>query len=127
MRAGALRHRVTFQRATVTPNDFGEPVQTWADLATVWARVEPLAGKERFAAMQTQADVDYRITVRYQTSLAALAPADRATWSGKTFDIKSVIETESRGRELQVFARVMAGTTAATVSAFTSEFSTEFA
>ena len=105
MRAGGLRHRVTFQRATETDSDTGEVQQAWSDLATVWARVEPLAGKERFAAIQVQSEVDYRILVRYQSTLSALAPNDRATWNGVTFDIKSVINTEGRNIELQIFAR----------------------
>ena len=105
MRAGTLRHRVTFQRATVTDSDTGTPVQTWADLITVWARVEPLAGKERYSAMQVQADVDYRILTRHNSTLSDLAPDDRATWNGITFDVKSVINTEGRNIEMQVFAK----------------------
>ena len=105
MLAGQLRHRVKFQRATDADNAVGEPVQTWATLATVWARVEATAGKERFAAMQVQADVDSRIVCRYSSVLDDLAPDDRATWNGMTFDIKSVINTEGRNIELQVFVR----------------------
>lgn len=104
MKAGNLRHRVTFQRATYSPNAVGEPVPTWADLATVWARVEPTAGKERFAAMQVQGDVISRIVCRYQSALSSLAINDRATWNGITYDINSVINTEGRNIELQVFA-----------------------
>ena len=105
MHTGSLRHRVTFQRATVTDSDTGAPVQSWAGLDTVWARVDATAGKERFAAMQVQADVDYRILCRYNSTLSSLAPNDRATWNGITFDIKSVINTEGRNIELQVFAK----------------------
>ena len=105
MNIGSLRARVTFQRATETNSDTGSVVQTWADIATTWARVEPLAGKERYAAMQVQSDVDYRILARYQSTLSDLAPNDRATWNGITFDIKSVINTEGRDIELQIFAR----------------------
>jgi SPP1 family predicted phage head-tail adaptor len=105
MKAGTLRHRVTFQRATETDSGTGSVVKAWANLDTVWARVEPLAGKERFAAMQTQADVDYRILCRYQSALSDMMPNDRATWNGITFDIKSVINTDGRNIELQVFAR----------------------
>jgi hypothetical protein len=32
-------------------------------------------------------------------------PNDRATWNGITFDIKSVINTEGRNIELQVFVK----------------------
>jgi len=102
---GQLRHRVTFQRAVVIPNELGEPETDWADIVTTWARVEAVAGKERFSAMQIQADVDYRITCRYQSALADLAPADRALWGKQIFDIKSVLNTEGRNTDLQIFAR----------------------
>jgi len=102
---GKLRHRVTFQRGSVTPNDVGDPVQSWADLATCWARVESTAGKERFSAMHQQAEADYRILCRYQSALSDLAPDDRITHNSKTFDIKAVINTEERNIELQVFAK----------------------
>lgn len=103
MRAGQLRHRVTFQTSTISPNAVGDPVQSWSDIGTVSARVEALAGKERFSAMQQQADADYRIVCRYHSGLSGLAPEDRATWGDRTFDVKAVLNTEGRNRELQVF------------------------
>lgn len=105
MRAGGLRHFVTFERSTVSQSATGAPVNSWATLAQTWARVEALAGKERFAAMQQQADVDYRITCRYESALASLAPNDRVTWGANTYDIQAVINPDERGAELQVFAR----------------------
>lgn len=105
MNIGHLRHRVTFQRATVTTNTLGENVQTWSDLVTTHARVEPLAGKERFAAMQQQAEVDYRVLCRYQAALADLAPDDRVLFAGQVFDVRAVINTDERNIELQVFVK----------------------
>lgn len=106
MQAGQLNDRVTFQRATLTSNAFGEPLQAWANVGTVWARVEPIAGKERFSAMQTMADVDYRITFRYQPALSDLGPDDRAQWDGKSLDIKAVYRKEGRSGEMHAFARL---------------------
>ena len=106
MDGGSLRHRVVLQTPTVTQNAYGEPVQSWSTIVTVWARVEPTSGKERFAAMQQQSEIDHRIVCRYQSALSTLAADDRATWNGKTFDIKSVINTDERNIELQIFARI---------------------
>lgn len=105
MLAGKLRHRVTFQRATETQNDFGESEQTFAALDTVWASVEALAGKERYSAMQTKADVDYRVVCRYNSTIASLGVKDRIVWGSITLDIKSVINTDGLNIELQVFAK----------------------
>jgi len=105
MRGGRLRHRVIFQRATDADNAVGEPVRTWAALDTVWARVEPTAGNERFAALQVQADVDHVILCRYNSTIADLATNDRVIFGSLIFDIKLVKNTDFRNIQLQVFAK----------------------
>lgn len=62
MRAGSLRERVTIQAATTVQDAYGEPIETWANLATnptVWANVGSRASGERFisGAEQVQASV----------------------------------------------------------------------
>ena len=51
MQAGRLDQRVTLERFTTTTDDWGGPIEAWAPLATVWAAVEPLNGREFIAAM----------------------------------------------------------------------------
>jgi SPP1 family predicted phage head-tail adaptor len=105
MRSGRLRHRLRFERATETQNQFGEPVQTWAEIKTVWGAVEPLRGAERQRANQTQADEDVRLVARYSSELATLNPKDRCVAVGKVYDIKSVLNIDERNREFNVMAR----------------------
>ena len=104
MSIGERRHRVVFQSSTIVQDDFGEPDQTWATLATVWGLVQPLKGRELFAANQVQAEVTTRIVVRNSSELVDLAPDDRATWNGQTFDIKAVIHRDHRRSELEILA-----------------------
>lgn len=105
MRAGRIRHKVTFQRATVTQNTLGEPVRTWSTLATVWASLEPTGGKEKYAAMQVQGEVISLIICRYQSALSDLAINDRITHGSKVYDIKSVINVDERNIQLEIFAK----------------------
>ena len=105
MNIGERRHRVTFQRSTESVNAFGEPANTWVDLCTSWALVQPLKGAERFSAMQVQAEVDHRIVTRNRSELAALGPKDRAVYGSQVFDIKSVIKRDHRDKELEILAR----------------------
>lgn len=102
MSIGERRHRVTFQQATRTNDDFGEPDTTWATLCTSWALVQPIRGSERFAANEIQADITTRIVTRNRSELSALAPDDRATWNGRTFDIRSVIHRDHRRHEMEI-------------------------
>lgn len=105
MSIGEKRQRVVFERPTEAANAYGEPIQTWAALCTSWALVQPLRGAERFSASQVQSDIDVRIVTRYRSELATLRPKDRATWNGRQFDIKAVINKDSRNRELEILAR----------------------
>ena len=104
MSIGERRHRVVFQSATYTPSATGEPVPSWTTLCTSWALVQPMKGRQMFAAQQVQADVSTRIVTRNRTALASLSPGDRATWNGHTYDIKAVIPRDHRMHELEILA-----------------------
>jgi len=99
MRAGELRHRVTFKEKSVTRNDFNEEVITWTEVATVWASVEDLSGREFYEARRAGAQVTTRIRMRYRSDIA---PEMQATWDGHTYDIEAVTDPTGRKRELVV-------------------------
>lgn len=101
MRAGRLRHRVTVQRATDSIDQYGDQTPTWTALGTVWASVEPLSGREYFAAAQMQSEINARVTLR-PISGVTITPKDRVKFGTRYFDVQSVINLEERGRELQL-------------------------
>lgn len=102
MRAGQLRQRVTIQEKSVTRNSYGEEVITWSDVATVWASVEPLSGREFLDAQRAGAEVTTRIRIRYRSGIA---PEMRVTYGDHVYDIKAVIDVEERHREIQLMCR----------------------
>ncbi|MBI4800635.1 MAG: phage head closure protein [Desulfarculus sp.] len=99
MRAGALRHRVAIQQpVTSTPEGQAEPVVTYVPFALdAWASVEPLNGREFFAAGGRQAEVSHRVRLRY---LAGVKADMRVLHEGRALDIKAVIDPQERHREL---------------------------
>ena len=101
MRAGRLRHLVVLQRRddTAAPNAFNEPADAWTDLATVWAAIEPISGREFFAAQQVQSEVSHRITIRYY---AGLTTKDRVKFGERLFDIRAVLDRDERHVEMQL-------------------------
>ena len=105
MEIGQLRHRVTIQSATISDNALGEPVQTWADIAEVWARVEPITGTEKYASMHVQSEVNYRVVCRYQSALTGIAPDDRVEFGSRYFDIKYIKNTDERNIQLEIFCK----------------------
>lgn len=100
MLAGKLDRRVTIQRKQVTRDDFGGEVIAWAEVCTVWARIIPLRGSERFVAQQEQADRDARVQMRWWPGIT---PAMRVIYEGRVWDIEAVAELGRRdGLELLV-------------------------
>lgn len=96
MRAGELDRRVTLQRAAVTRDELNNPVETWSDLVTVWAKYEPVSDGEKFRAGERASEIGARFTVRYSSQVADLSPKDRLIFAGRTYAITRVKEVGRR-------------------------------
>lgn len=106
MMAGPLDRRITLRRATVTTNELGEDVQTWADLATVWAQRADAGISEQVAGAETISTVSSVFRIRWSSRVAALTPRDRVLAAGREYDIVSVVEVGRReGIEFTAHAR----------------------
>lgn len=103
MQAGRLRHRVTLQRRADTQSTSGEVVPGYEDILTVWASIEPLSGREMFAAQQVQSEVNTRIRIRWRPeidSTVRVVNALTATRKGSDFyDVLSASEDAQSGRQ----------------------------
>jgi SPP1 family predicted phage head-tail adaptor len=98
---GFLDRRVTIQHFTSSQNEFGEVIETWEDLATVWANVRELRGLERVEAARLTAVVDVYFTIRWRTDIE---PKQRVSYEGELFDIQAVMELPRR-EGLQIEAK----------------------
>ena len=104
MRAGRLDRIVIIQQKAVSQDTYGEEIETWTTLDTVWAGRKDFRGKEYFAAQQTAASVSAVYTIRYRTDITP--DEHRISDNGRIYDIKSVIELCRKvGLELMVEAR----------------------
>lgn len=98
MRAGMLRHRVTFQTKGGSAGAYGEPASTWSALAGVWARVEPLGGAEQFDAAQERVAIKTKITTRRIDTLASTTPFPekmRILWGTRVYNIEALLNDKS--------------------------------
>lgn len=85
-----LRHRIDIQRKTRGASDGagGNVSETWATLAPkVWAKFEPLSGREVAVADQIVHRQLCRFTIRRRTDVTA---AMRVVYKGRTFAINGV-------------------------------------
>ena len=100
MNPGKLRHRITLQEYREILDQYGTPIdQGWQDVATVWASVEPIQGREYIQLQNTQSGLTTRIRIRYRPGIT---PAMRVLYGTRVFDIQSVIDFEERHIELQL-------------------------
>lgn len=104
MRAGLLRSRVTLQQKSTTPDAYGQPAETWSTVATVWAYIEPLTGREPFLAKAPHTEISHQIVTRYQSLFAdpLAVAALRAVYNGRNFNILACLNTDERNSEIRL-------------------------
>jgi SPP1 family predicted phage head-tail adaptor len=97
MRSGKLRHRVILQNVQpVQDTTTGEVSDEWADVATVWAAVEPLSVREFTAAQAVQSKVTTMIIIRYRQGVDA---SMRILFDDKIYNIEGILADKKSGKE----------------------------
>lgn len=99
MQAGALRHFVSIESQSITRSATGEASSTWNTFAQVYARIEPLSGKEFFAAQETQNEASTRITIRY---LQGVTEDMRVLHAGRVYHVDVVLNINERDIMMQL-------------------------
>jgi SPP1 family predicted phage head-tail adaptor len=93
MRIGKLDRRITVERATYAQNEYGEAVETWATLCTVWAeRVLHTRGNEALTAGMDITTVPVHWVVRYSTITSTITHGDRIQYAGDVYNVLAVLE-----------------------------------
>jgi SPP1 family predicted phage head-tail adaptor len=104
MQAGELKQSVKFQARSATKEEAGHRIDSWSDVAssTRPAKIEPISGRNYFAALGQNSAVTTKITVRYDSTVAARTPDNRIvdTRTGEIYEIISIINTGSDKRHM---------------------------
>ena len=102
---GKMRHRITFQRFTGELDAYGDPLRAedanWADVATVWAAIYPVSGREFYEAEQSQSAVSHKIRCRWHPGLET---AMRIVCGKRRFRPLSILNWEERCESLLIMA-----------------------
>jgi len=70
MRAGALKHYITFERPHKrTAGAHGGNIKNWETHASAWASMVPISGREYFETFQMESEVSTRFIIRYRPDL----------------------------------------------------------
>ena len=102
VRSGKLRHKIAIQQITVTQDANGDTTKTWATVASPWANVVPVSGREYFNAKQHTSEISHTVEIRYD---ASITPKMRVLHNSRYFDIESVINEDERDKQTTLMCR----------------------
>lgn len=101
-RAGKYRHQVYLQAPAKTFDTEGQEVVTWTTVATVWAEIVPLTGREYFQAKAVNAEIADRVTLRYRRGIKTTW---RLLYGVRALEIISVADVEEKHIELELLCK----------------------
>lgn len=104
MNVGRLSQRVTIKRRAVGRDAIGQPVETWEDVATVWANIRHLSGAESIKADQDVSVVRASIRIRYRAGLDA---GMRVHHGATVYEVKAVLPDEQRREHVDLSCAVV--------------------
>lgn len=96
-RIGALRHRLRLEAPSYMADEGGGATVTWNPVATLWAEVIPLSGREELRADGLQTVAKFEVRTRYR---AGISPEMRFVFGGRVLEIQAVRDIEGRRRWL---------------------------
>jgi SPP1 family predicted phage head-tail adaptor len=92
---GELRSRVQIQSESSTPDDFGQPQQTWSTILETRARIRALLTREKFQANQLSSWLTHEIAIRWPSSVT-IAPGMRVTCGDHIYMIQGCNNVQQR-------------------------------
>lgn len=100
MQIANLRKRIQIQQPQKSQEPTLGQVRTQPQtIATVWARIEPLSGRELYRAQQVVAEVTHRVTIRARTGINE---GMQVIYGTRSLGIGAVLNIEERGREMDL-------------------------
>lgn len=104
--AGRLRHKLVLQQYDGTVDSLGDvrldDDANWDTVATVWAAVDPISGKEFYANEQAGTSLTHKVTIRYR---AGVRPGQRFLLGARKLAIESVIDWQERHEHMLLMCR----------------------
>lgn len=99
---GALRSELALEDCTTVPDGSGGHAESWGEIATLFAKIEPVSAESIFGADQTLETVTHRITIRWR---AGVTSGMRLRRLDRIFHVVTVHDPDDTGRYLVCRAR----------------------
>ncbi len=97
MRIAELRHKIQIQEPERTEDGGGGAEIVWRIVADVWAKVEPVSGREEVNADKRRGQISHKLTIRWRPGMG---PVQRLVHGGRVLEILSVYDPGERRRWL---------------------------
>lgn len=101
MRVGLFDRRVVIQSLSSGVDSSGQPTETWTNFLTVWMRIVPTRGNERFTARQVVGTAVTTFEARYRSDITV--DRHRLVFDGRNWDISDIREN-GRRRTMEIDA-----------------------
>ena len=99
MNAGTLNRRITIQQLASGQDALGQMVQTWTDVALVWANIRYANGSETIKADAETSVAKASIRIRYRTGLNA---GMRVLYGTTVFNVLAVLPDEAKHQHVDL-------------------------
>lgn len=95
-----MKRRVQLQQRSATNDDVGGQSVAWETVATLWASIVALGGRELLSAQAVQSEVTHSVTVRYRAEFSSpkTAAAMRLVYGARIFNISSVENVDEQNK-----------------------------
>ncbi len=97
MKIGNLRRRVSIQAETRTTDGAGGYALAWTTLATVWASVISMSGREAYAAGHLEGRVTHKVVLRRRDDIAITSDM-RLLCGDRAFNVRAVMDDGKENR-----------------------------
>ena len=103
MRAGQLRHLITVEQKTTTPDGIGGGSEQWSTFAETWAAIWPVSASETVKNMQASGEITHRVRIRF---IDSVTKDMRITYGSREFEIvQPPINFEERNQYLDILCK----------------------
>lgn len=104
MNIGNLDQPIIFKSLSETQDEFGQAVQSYTTVDTVWGYVITQRGSEAFESARTNAREIIRVLVRYRTDVTTKWII---TWENQDYNVTAIDRSKRRDGELWLTAETV--------------------
>lgn len=98
IQVGELNNRIKVQRRSATLGQLGHEIDSWSDIASVWARIRPVSGRERIKMLGVEPELTHIIYIRYRDDLTPMIDmmSCRIMSGNRIFNITNAFDLEEK-------------------------------